>query len=145
MKTIKDRDLTTEEEDVSSDVSSRNREVINTEAIAAAGRPQFQEAETVQDDDRGEPELTPLFSDQTERELRTHWQEIQTGFVDEPRQAVERADQLVAKLMQQLAQSFSDKRNNLERQWDQAEKISTEDLRIALRRYRSFFERLLSI
>ena len=145
MKTIKDRDLTTEEEDVSSDVSSRNREVINTEAIAAAGRPQFQEAETVQDGDRGEPELTPLFSDQTERELRTHWQEIQTGFVDEPRQAVERADQLVAKLMQQLAQSFSDQRNNLERQWDQAEKISTEDLRIALRRYRSFFERLLSI
>jgi len=66
MKTIKDRDLTTAEEDVSSDVSSRNREVINTEAIAAAGRPQFQEAETVQDGDRGEPELTPLFSDQTE-------------------------------------------------------------------------------
>jgi hypothetical protein len=47
--------------------------------------------------------------------------------------------------MQQLAQSFSDQRNNLERQWDQAEKISTEDLRLALRRYRSFFERLLSI
>jgi hypothetical protein len=89
--------------------------------------------------------LAPLFGDQTERELRTHWQEIQTGFVDEPRQAVEQADQLVAKLMQQLAQSFSDQRNNLERQWDQAEKISTEDLRIALRRYRSFFERLLSI
>jgi hypothetical protein len=78
----------------------------------------------------GEPELAPLFSDQTERELRTHWQEIQKGFVNEPRQAVERADQLVAKLMQQLAQSFSDQRNNLERQWDQAEKISTEDLRM---------------
>jgi hypothetical protein len=140
MKTIKDRDLATAEEDL----SSVNRGVINTETIAAAGRPQFQEAE-LQDDDRGEPELAPLFSDQTERELRTHWQEIQTGFVDEPRQAVERADQLVAKLMQQLAQSFSDQRNNLERQWDQAEKISTEDLRIALRRYRSFFERLLSI
>jgi hypothetical protein len=90
-------------------------------------------------------ELAPLFSDQTEQDLRTHWQEIQIGFVDEPREAVERADQLVAKLMQQLAQNFSDQRNNLERQWDQAEKISTEDLRIALQRYRSFFERLLSI
>jgi hypothetical protein len=145
MKTIKDGDLATTEEDLSSDVSSNKRGMINTETIAAAGRPQFQEAETVQDDGRGEPELAPLFGDQTERELRTHWQEIQTGFVDEPRQAVEQADQLVAKLMQQLAQSFSDQRNNLERQWDQAEKISTEDLRIALRRYRSFFERLLSI
>src|SRR5262245_60982075 len=131
MKTIKDRDLATAEEDLSSDVTSRNKGVINTETIAAAGRPQFEEAETVQDEDRAGPELAPLFSHQTERELRTHWQEIQTGFVDEPRQAVERADQLVAKLMQQLAQSFSDQRNNLERQWDQAEKISTEDLRIA--------------
>ena len=141
MRTIKDRDLATTEEDM----SSRNRGTINTETIAAAGRPQFQEAETVEAADRREPELTPLFSDQTELELRTRWQEIQTGFVDEPRQAVERADQLVAQLMQQLAQGFSDQRNNLERQWDQAEKISTEDLRIALRRYRSFFERLLSI
>jgi hypothetical protein len=141
MTTTKGRDLATEKEDV----RSMNKMVIDTEAIAAAGRPQLEEAETVQDDDRGEPELAPLFSDQTERELRTHWQEIQIGFVDEPRQAVERADQLVAKLMQQLAQSFADQRNNLERQWDQSENISTEDLRIALRRYRSFFERLLSI
>jgi len=141
MKTIRDKDIATEEERP----NSTDREVINTETIAAAGRPQVQEAETLQDDDRREPELASLFSDQTERELRTHWQEIQTGFVDEPRQSVERADQLVAKLMQQLAQSFSDQRNNLERQWDHAEKISTEDLRIALRRYRSFFERLLSI
>jgi hypothetical protein len=145
MKTIKDRDPETTEEDLNSDVSSRNRGVVSTETIATAGRPQFQEAEMVQEDRRGEPQLAPLFSDQTEEELRTYWQEIQTGFVDEPRQAVERADQLVAKLMQQLAKSFSDQRNSLERQWDQAEKISTEDLRIALRRYRSFFDRLLSI
>jgi len=141
MKTIRDKDVAMEEERP----NSTDREVINTETIAAAGRPQVQEVEPPQDDDRRELELAPLFGDQTERELRTHWQEIQTGFVDEPRQAVERADQLVAKLMQQLAQSFSDQRNNLERQWDHAEKISTEDLRIALRRYRSFFERLLSI
>jgi uncharacterized protein HemY len=140
MKTSKDKDLVTAEEEL----SSTNRGVINTETIAAAGRPQVQEAEQLQDE-RSEAELAPLFSDQTERELRTHWQEIQTGFVDEPRHAVEQADQLVARLMQHLAQSFSDQRNNLERQWDQTEKISTEDLRIALRRYRSFFERLLSI
>jgi hypothetical protein len=118
---------------------------INTETIAAAGKVEPELAEIVQSPDGGEPELSPLFSDETERELRTQWHEIQTGFVDEPRRAVERADELVAWLMQQLAQSFSNQRNSLERQWEQAEKISTEDLRLALRRYRSFFERLLSI
>jgi hypothetical protein len=106
MKTIKDGDLATTEEDLSSDVSSNKRGMINTETIAAAGRPQFQEAETVQDDGRGEPELAPLFGDQTERELRTHWQEIQTGFVDEPRQAVEQADQLVGETNATISPEF---------------------------------------
>ena len=118
---------------------------IDTETIAAAGKGEPELAEIVQSPDGGEPELSSLFSDETERELRTQWHEIQTGFVDEPRRAVEQADELVAQLMQQLAQSFSNQRNSLERQWEQAEKISTEDLRLALRRYRSFFERLLSI
>jgi ABC-type phosphonate transport system ATPase subunit len=117
----------------------------NTETIAAAGKVEPELAEIVQSPDGGEPELSPLFSDETQRELRTEWHEIQTGFVDEPRRAVKQADELVARLMQQLAQGFSDQRNSLERQWERAEKISTEDLRLALRRYRSFFQRLLSI
>jgi hypothetical protein len=96
-------------------------------------------------DDINEPELSPLFSEETERELRTQWHEIQTGFVDEPRRAVKQADELVARAVQQLTQSFSNQRNDLEREWERTEKISTEDLRLALRRYRSFFERLLSI
>jgi hypothetical protein len=136
MKTHGDKSPATTEQD---------RRVINTETIAAAGKAQPELTETVPDHDTTEPELNPLFSDETELELRTQWHEIQTGFVDEPRRAVEQADELVARIMQKLAQSFSDQRNNLERQWDQAEKISTEDLRLALRRYRSFFERLLSI
>ena len=96
-------------------------------------------------EDNGAPELEPLFADNAEREFRTRWRDIQVGFVDEPRSAVEQADQLVAQLMQRLAQSFSEQRTNLEKQWEASKKISTEELRIALQRYRSFFERLLSI
>ena len=69
---------------------------------------------------------------------------MQTGFVDSPRQAVERADALVAEVMQHLAKTFADERNGLERQWDRGGDVSTDDLRNAFQRYRSFFERLLS-
>jgi len=77
-------------------------------------------------------------------DLGRQWEDIQTGFVDEPRQTVERADALVATVMQQLADGFASERDRLEQQWDRGEDISTEDLRIALQRYRSFFRRLLS-
>jgi hypothetical protein len=89
--------------------------------------------------------LEPLFESNVDGEFRNRWREIQAGFVDEPRNAVERADELVAELMQKLAQSFSQQRNELEKQWDASENVSTEDLRVALTRYRSFFERLLSV
>jgi hypothetical protein len=141
MKIRTDNNPPTEERDI----NSADRKTINTEMIAATGKTEPELRKTVESHDTSEPELSPLFTDETERELRTQWHVIQTGFVDEPRRSVEQADELVAKLMQQLAQSFSDQRKNLERQWDHAEKISTEDLRLALRRYRSFFERLLSI
>ena len=72
------------------------------------------------------------------------WKEIQTRFVDEPRGAVEDADSLVANLMQQLAEGFAKERGRLEAQWGRGEDISTEDLRVALQRYRTFFKRLLS-
>lgn len=141
MKTRRDNNPPTEERDM----NSADRKTINTETIAATAKADPELRKTVESHKTNERELSPLFSDETERELRTQWHVIQTGFVDEPRRSVEQADELVAKLMQQLAQSFSDQRKNLERQWDKAEKISTEDLRLALRRYRSFFERLLSI
>jgi hypothetical protein len=72
------------------------------------------------------------------------WQEIQAGFVDEPRQAVEYADALVADLMQRLAQTFASQREQLESHWDTGVDVSTEELRQGLRRYRSLFERLLA-
>lgn len=88
---------------------------------------------------------TPLFADDESTRLRTRWEQIQTGFVDEPRRAVEQADELVAQVMKRLAQVFSDERGQLEAQWTRGDDVSTEDLRIALRRYRSFFDRLLSV
>jgi hypothetical protein len=81
----------------------------------------------------------------TTNSLRTRWLDIQTGFVDEPRQSVEQADGLVAEVMKRLAESFVTEREQLERQWSGGGDVSTEDLRQALRRYRSFFDRLLSI
>lgn len=71
------------------------------------------------------------------------WREIQSGFVDEPREAVEQADELVADLVRQVTASFSEARTALEAQWAEGEEASTEDLRVALMRYRAFFNRLL--
>jgi hypothetical protein len=88
---------------------------------------------------------TPLLDESEAAKVRKRWQDIQTGFVDEPRAAVESADQLVAELMQRLAKMFSDERGQLERQWDRDGNVSTEDMRLAFQRYRSFFDRLLSI
>jgi hypothetical protein len=88
---------------------------------------------------------TPLFPDDQLKDLQARWDDIQTGFVDEPRSAVERADSLVASTMQQLAEAFSKEREELEQQWDRGDDISTEDLRMAFQRYRSFFRRLLSM
>jgi hypothetical protein len=85
---------------------------------------------------------TPLLADSEGFQAR--WEEIQVRFVDEPRGAVEDADALVATVMQRLAESFAQEREGLEAQWGRGEDISTEDLRVALQRYRSFFQRLLA-
>ncbi len=90
-------------------------------------------------------QVTPLFSEPEVNDFRSRWTNIQTAFVDEPRQAVEEADQLVASLMKKLAEGFANEREGLEHQWDRGGTVSTEDLRIALQRYRSFFDRLLKI
>jgi hypothetical protein len=86
----------------------------------------------------------PLLPESQGAELQTRWEAIQVRFVDDPRNAVEEADALVASTMQQLADGFASAREDLERQWSRGEDISTEDLRVALQRYRSFFKRLLA-
>jgi hypothetical protein len=92
-----------------------------------------------------EEDLGPLFSADEAEDFRQRWKRIQVAFVDEPRQAVEDADSLIAQTMKRLAEVFADERQQLERQWDKGDNVSTEDLRIALRRYRSFFSRLLQV
>ena len=87
----------------------------------------------------------PLFASGDASGYRTRWSAIQTGFVDEPRKAVEEADSLVAEVMKRLADEFSEQRKRLEGEWEKNDRISTEDLRHSMRRYRSFFERLLSV
>jgi hypothetical protein len=91
-----------------------------------------------------EPNL-PLFAHNDTQDFRSHWEKIQIGFVDEPRKAVEQADELVASAIKRLAEVFAAERQKLEAEWDKTDNVSTEDLRIALRRYRSFFDRLLSV
>ena len=90
-------------------------------------------------------EAAPLFATEETERFRSDWSSIQTGFVDEPRQSVAKADQLVARVVQRLAESFSQEKSRLEGQWDKGEDVSTEELRVALQRYRSFFDRLLSV
>ena len=90
-------------------------------------------------------ESIPLFSESETGEFRSQWIKIQTCFVDEPRGTVKDADKLVATVMQRLAEGFANERSGLEKQWDSGDNVSTEDLRVALQRYRSFFDRLLNL
>ena len=87
----------------------------------------------------------PLFVSNEAQEFRSRWEKIQITFVDEPRKSVEQADDLVSTVIKRLEEVFADERTKLEREWDKNEKASTEDLRVALRRYRSFFDRLLAV
>ena len=88
---------------------------------------------------------TPLFETGEADSMRARWMSIQTQFVDEPQRSVEQADELVASAMKRLAEIFANERETLEQNWDRGGDVSTEDLRIALQRYRSFFDRLLSV
>ena len=79
------------------------------------------------------------------QDLRGRWDHVQAAFVDEPRSAVQEADELVGQAIKRLSDSFGDARNRLEQQWDHGSEVSTEDLRQTLQKYRSFFQRILSI
>ena len=87
----------------------------------------------------------PLLIRDHAEEFRSRWMNVQTNFVDEPRQAVKDADELVEAVMLRLVDVFKNERWALEEQWTRNEEVSTEDLRLLLQRYRSFFERLLDV
>jgi|HubBroStandDraft_1064217.scaffolds.fasta_scaffold136302_1 hypothetical protein len=109
-----------------------------TNASGAATAPRMQKT-------ADNEEMGPLLLADEAGNFRARWETIQVGFVDEPRRAVEQADNLVAETMQRLAETFAKEREDLEHRWDRGSDVSTEDLRLALRRYRTFFARLLQV
>ncbi|NXY97027.1 hypothetical protein HYE82_22115 [Streptomyces sp. BR123] len=91
-----------------------------------------------------EADATPLMPESEAADFRDQWSRIQAGFVDDPKESVRAADGLVAAVMQHLAGTFASHKEDLEHQWSSGGEVATEDLRLALQRYRSFFNRLLS-
>lgn len=124
--------------DTSLDPDGPRREESSSDPLAQPGVDAEARSESEQDP------AGPLLATSSTGEFQRRWEEVQTRFVDEPRRAVQDADGLVATVMQQLAEGFAQERERLEAHWDRGEDISTEDLRVALQRYRSFFHRLLS-
>lgn len=127
-----------------------NEENITTADLARGKRPEPVEGRGPQTVSSKTTELSrgdgaPLFPENELGELRRRWKDIQTAFVDEPRKALEQADGLVASAMKRLAEVFAQERSGLEQQWDRGDNVSTEDLRVALQKYRTFFDRLLSV
>jgi len=120
----------------------RNADRLSTAELAHASN---RKAGTPGDINAAAEPNAPLFAPNDTQDFRSRWEKIQTGFVDEPRKAVEQADELVANAIKRLAEVFASERQKLEAEWDKNDNVSTEDLRVALRRYRSFFDRLLSV
>src|SRR5215211_4359280 len=122
------------------DVTETSEEKMRNEQIAEERTPENQAPTNTT------PEtLEPLFEDESARKFRSRWQVIQSKFVDDPRDSVKQADDLVADIIKNVTMSFADRRMSLEKQWNSEGDISTEDMRQALKRYRSFFERLLTL
>jgi hypothetical protein len=114
-------------------------EHISTADLANASKRQETTAYPQQDG------MGPLLPQDVVQDFRSRWDVVQTGFVDEPRTAVQQADELVAQAIQRLAENFAAARDRLETQWDRGDDVSTEDLRVALRKYRTFFQRILAV
>jgi hypothetical protein len=137
-------------------MKDEKRPVITREDLAEAEEPRARNEEPEQQAETPEPKTEPqpaaraaggvsLFESDRSMELQRRWTDVQARFVDDPKAAVKSADGLVDEVIRDLSTLFSDERSKLERQWDNDADVSTEDLRVAIRRYRAFFERLLSI
>ncbi|HZZ90342.1 MAG TPA: hypothetical protein VFE13_18580 [Caulobacteraceae bacterium] len=126
--------------------SGQADEALTTAALARTGEAPREgpEVRTFAADPASE-HAEPLFAGDETTRLRADWDQVQASFVDEPRQAVEAADRLVAQAIKRMAEIFADEKARLEGQWDRDGEASTEDLRQALRRYRAFFGRVLSV
>jgi hypothetical protein len=145
--TTRDPMLDDRDKEFRSDASDRTDVVDHDPAMTSTPRrtPQITNPAATDGAMSADASAEPLFPSSEAEGFRSRWMDVQTGFVDEPRSAVESADGLVAEMMKRLAQVFADERGKLEEQWSRGDDISTEDLRQALRRYRSFMDRLLSV
>jgi hypothetical protein len=113
---------------------------------AQATKPRNEEAEQDRTSESSGPEDgTQLFPPDERQDLESRWNDVQSRFVDEPRTSVEEANELVGELMERLVSGFQAQRTELEEQWDRGDDVTTEDLRVALQRYRYFFGRLLEV
>ena len=117
---------------------------LSTEQIANPGTAQPAAPSAGGTQQSAEADAAQLLDPKDREAMTQRWREIQADFVDQPQKAMQDADALVAGLMQQLAQMFSQERSQLEAQWSRGDQVSTEELRVSLQRYRAFFERLLS-
>ena len=135
---LKEKDLTTSDLATAAETRTAQREV---ERDVNEPPTENRNAEVITEDEQ----LARLFSPDAAKEFRSRWDAIQSSFVDDPKRAVRQGDELVAQVLKSLTETFSNERSRLEGQLDQSDKASTENLRVALRRYRSFFERLLSL
>ena len=132
---------------------ARERNLTTADLVASANKPLTPSNDrpvTVVNTDakqslKEESTLAPLFTDEAAKAFRSRWDDVQRGFVDDPQEAVQAGDELVAQVIKSLAESFYEQRSALDGELNQADQSSTENLRLALRRYRSFFERLLAV
>lgn len=130
---------------VNEEIITRNEPVdpiVATSPAAAARGTMMMSRDTGNDQQEA---VIPFFSKDETHDMRSRWEALQVGFVDEPARAVEEADRLVSEAINSLAKAFSSQRETLQQKWHRDQAVSTEDLRLAFRRYRSFFERLLTM
>lgn len=125
-----------------------NRDVVDTPGERPANEQSAERvAEKVDNNSAAamDERLEPLFEEEEADKFRTQWLNIQSKFVDNPRESMREADELVAGVLKSVTMGFHNRRTSLEKQWNGGNNVSTEDLRQALRRYRSFFDRLLTL
>lgn len=136
--------MTTEQRDTSEQQETAEQQESTELQEQAEHETKAREADR-NEDTAGTSDDQELFRDDELQSFRSRWDEVQGRFVDEPREAVQKADDLVSDLVERLTSGFAETRSGLEEQWNKGEDASTEDLRVALMRYRSFFQRLLKV
>ncbi|HEX3372857.1 MAG TPA: hypothetical protein VHS13_01535 [Edaphobacter sp.] len=141
-------DVIDQPQDIEVNRDERNRVEVDRDAETRRGTAAIGTVEgtrdLVQDQTLKKDQPGQLFPENELNEFRARWDKAQIRFVDEPRAAVEQADGLIATVVKRIAEQFAAERAELEHQWDRGDNVSTEDLRQALRRYHSFFDRLLA-